>query len=160
MRFFSSKVDFATARHEVINQLHPLYALCHRTRQEGHASAPGGGRHLPLCNPRHFSGTYLVSSQMWSTTGRVLEKLVFKGTNLLTGAGLTDEQAETLINAAAHQGVDWPASRGLMDPNLALNGYQDVLDRLDNQISPNTPPIWRWKIRIGWIISSAALRQD
>jgi hypothetical protein len=73
---------------------------------------------------------------MWSTTGaRTLEKLVFKGTHLLTGAGLTDEQAETLINAAAHEGEDWHASRGLIDPDLALDRYQEVLDRLDDQFA-------------------------
>ena len=147
---FSSKVDFATARHEVINQLHPLVRfVTARAKKDMHLPLVAAGI-SPYATPAISPGTYLVSSQMWSTTGaRTLEKLVFKGTNLLTGAGLTDEQAETLINAAAHQGGDWPASRGLMDPDLALNGYQDVLDRLDDQF-PNTPPIWRWKIRIGW----------
>lgn len=133
---FSSKVDFATARHEVINQLHPLVRfVTARAKKDLHLPLVAA-RISPYATPTISPGTYLVSSQMWSTTGaRTLEKLVFKGTNLLTEAGLTDEQAETLINAAAHQGEDWPASRGLMDPDLALNRYQDVLDRLDDQFA-------------------------
>ena len=131
---FSSKVDFATATHEVVNQLHPLVRFVTTRAKQDMRLPLVAARVTPYETNAIPEGTYLITSQMWSTTGaRTLEKLVFKGTNVTTGVGLTDDQAEILVNAAAHKGEDWPASRGEVNSNLALERYQDVLNRMDDQ---------------------------
>lgn len=133
---FSSKVDFASGSHEVVNQLHPLVRFVTSCIKKDVDQPLVAARVSPFETPGISTGTYLVTTQRWSTTGaRTLEKLVFKGSNLITGALLTDDQAEILINAVAHRGEDWPASRGQIEPDLAINRYQDILNRLDDHFT-------------------------
>lgn len=131
---FSNKADFATATHEVITQHHPLvrFVTGRLTGQVFHPLV--AARLSPVDAHGVGNGTYLFSAQRWSTTGaRTVEKLVFKAVDLVSGAFLSDEQAELLINAASQSADDWPSSRSMVDGELALDRYGLILDRLDDQ---------------------------
>jgi hypothetical protein len=133
---FSSKVNFATAAYEVINQHHPLVRFV-RSRVDQTSFHPlVAGRLAPTDAAGVSNGTYLVTTQMWSTSGaRTLEKFVFKGIDLETGTPLSDEQSERLVNTAAHCGVDWGASRSAIDGARAVDRYESLLDQLDDEFA-------------------------
>ena len=131
---FSSKVNFATASHEVVNQHHPLVRFITGHLKDKTFHRLVAARVAPVDAPGIENGTYLVTTQRWSTSGaRTLEKLVFKGIDLSSANELTGDQAESLINAAAQHGDEWAASRSKVDRDIAVDRYDALLNQLDDE---------------------------
>lgn len=131
---FSNRTDFSTAKHEVIDQHHPLVRFVSQRLSE-EIFHPLVAARLPLVDARGMSeGTYLITAQRWSTTGaRTVERLVFKGIDFDSGAVITDKESEILIGAAVQAGEDWPASRSAVDTEIAVDRYETLLDSLDQE---------------------------
>lgn len=133
---FSSKVSFATAKHEVVNQHHPLVRFITARLKDQCFYPLAAARISSVDAPWFTNGTYMISTQIWSTTGaRTVEKLIFKGVDLKSNVFLSDDQAERLLNSALEYGEDWPASQTLIDPHISIEKYQDLLDRFDDEFS-------------------------
>jgi len=133
---FANRVDFSSRRHEVINQYHPLVRFI-ISRVDDMRFHPLVAAKLSSIDISGLSeGVYLVTSQMWSTRGsRTVEKLVFKGMRLDDGVLLGDDDAENLLNAAVEKGEDWPAARSRVTSQEALDGFQQLLDDLDDRFA-------------------------
>lgn len=131
---FSSNVSFSNPAYEVLHQHHPVVRFVReRVRTDAfHPLIAARVAPVDACGLR--AGTYLITTEMWSTSGaRTQEKLVFAGVSVSTGKELSDTDAEILINAASQRGLDWPASRSAIQPDKITELYESLLDKLEDR---------------------------
>jgi len=131
---FSSKVSFSDRRQEVVNQNHPLIRFV-AGRVDSAQLHPLAAARVPSVAVEGIRpGTFLISTQIWSTTGaKPIEKLVYRGTSVEENADLLPEEAERLFNAMVSQGEDWMGASRTVESANALDGYERLLDEFDDE---------------------------
>jgi len=131
---FSNHVDFATGRHEVINQHHPLVRFITLRMKEGHGYPLVAARIARVLLPDVDTGRYLFVAQRWSTTGaRVVERVVYRATALDAECELTTDDVERLVSAAIDQGQDAVDATYGLDGTAVRDRYDDLVFALDDE---------------------------
>ena len=110
--WFDNQVGNAPKGIEKITQDHPLIRFISAQQMSGPIYYPTSAIELASSKaPLGLKGTYVYMVMRWTFSGpRDIEKLVYEARCLETGALLEEDQAETLINAAAIHGRDWHSS--------------------------------------------------
>jgi hypothetical protein len=89
-----------------------------------------GKSHIPSLAP----ATYAFAVNRWSISGEQdIERLAFDAQNLETGEFLEGEDSERLVSAAAMHGQPWQAAVGQLDGHQVGDGFETVVDRLDQR---------------------------
>lgn len=107
--WFDNQVGNAPRGVEKITQDHPLIRFISEQQKTEPIYFPTSAIELTAAKaPVGLSGTYVYIVMRWSFSGpRDIEKLVYEARCLETGNVLEEDQAESLINAAAMFGADW-----------------------------------------------------
>jgi superfamily II DNA or RNA helicase len=116
---------------EKITQDHPLTRFVSERQnvsKKGPLYFPTSAVELPVSKvPGFLPGLYVYAIMRWTFSGpRDVERLVYEGRNLDTGAALDEEQLEFLVNTAALYGTDWhAAAKNVVDHDKAASLQDD-----------------------------------
>ena len=117
---------------EAVTQTHPFVRFLAASLEESEAPKlrPAVAALLPaapigLVLP---PGRYVVLAELWRFGGEIeSEKLVYAGLNLGVGQTLSEDDAETILLAAAEHGRLWPAVGALIDTDAVAGACERIL---------------------------------
>lgn len=108
------------------------------------------------------AGLYVFAIERWSFSGAFTrETLEHRAVRFDDGWMAPAEQAESLVNAAALQGEDWPAARNALERSQACELFQSCRDRLAEDFSRAERLAYLENgDRLQWILNSLETRRS
>jgi SNF2 family DNA or RNA helicase len=134
--FFENNVGTNKYKAEVISQHHPLILFVNRRlKDKGKAGGyfPVAAAEISKCNLNNIpSGIYVYAVARWSVIGaRVIERLSYVVKKSESGEWLDQNDAESLVNAAASEGRNWHGAATTLNHNFIAATYDECLEQLE-----------------------------
>lgn len=133
---FENRMGKTPPRIERVTQDHPLVRFvteCLRQDDSARSRFPVSAIEVSsLRLKQDIKGTYAYAIQRWLVSGaRDIERLEYCLLPLDGGEPLESEDAEFIVNTAAHWGEDWLGAYNEVDTERAADAFSDCKDRLD-----------------------------